>query len=90
MAIPNPTKCEVRSVIRFLNGKGAPTEIHCQFVSVYGELLVHEIVKERLDYSKLCARWAPKLLTENHKKNRMGAVLTFVTCYIEGDEFLDS
>jgi oligoribonuclease (3'-5' exoribonuclease) len=47
-------------------------------------------VKERLDYNKLCARWAPKLLTENYKKNRMGAALTFVTRYTEGDEFLDS
>jgi thymidine phosphorylase len=56
LAIPNPAKLEVRSVIRFLNAKEAPAEIHCQFVSVCGELLVHETVKERLDYSKLCAR----------------------------------
>jgi len=90
VAIPNPAKCEVCSVIRFLNVKEAPAEIHCRFVSVYGELLVHEIVKERSEYSKLCARWAPKLLTENHKKNRMGAALTFVMRYMEGDEFLDS
>jgi len=27
-------------------------------------------------------------LTENHKKNRMGAALTFVMCYTEGDKFL--
>jgi hypothetical protein len=47
-------------------------------------------LKERLDHSKLCARWAPKLLTENHKKNRMGAALTFVTHYTESDELLDS
>jgi hypothetical protein len=64
-----PAKCEVRSVIRFLNMKEAPAEIHCRFVSVCGELLVHEILKEILDYSMLCAWWAPKLLTENHKKN---------------------
>jgi histone-lysine N-methyltransferase SETMAR len=53
--------------------------------------LVHEIVKEKLDYCKLCAWWVPKMLTENHKKNRMGAALTFITRYSEkGDEFLDS
>ena len=34
---PNPTKCEVHSVIWFLNKKGdAPAEVHCQIVSVYG------------------------------------------------------
>jgi hypothetical protein len=31
--------------------------------------LVHEIVKEKLEYCKLCAWWVPKMLTENHKKN---------------------
>jgi histone-lysine N-methyltransferase SETMAR len=157
VSIPNPAKCEVRSVIRFLNAKGeAPAEIHRQIISVYGDvmnrqnvakwcpefnagrtdvhdeqrtgrpslmnadlvqrveenfrvdrcvminelhemipevskLLVHEIVKEKLDYCKLCARWVPKMLTENHKKNQMGAALTFLTCYSEkGDEFLGS
>jgi hypothetical protein len=39
VSIPNPAKCEVRSVIRFLNTKGeAPAEIHCQIVSVYGDV----------------------------------------------------
>jgi hypothetical protein len=52
---------------------------------------VHEIVKETLDYRKLCARWVPKTLNENHKKNRMGAALTFLTRYSEkDDDFLDS
>jgi transposase len=147
LSIPNPTKCEVRSVIRFLNMKGeAPATIHRQIVSVYGDVmnrqnvakwchefnarrtdvldeqrtgrpslintdlvqkveenihadrrvminelhemipevsksLVHEIVKEKLDYRKLCAQWVPKMLTENHKKNRMGAALTFLIRY---------
>ena len=43
-------------------------ELH-EMIPEVSRLLVHEIVKERLDCSKLCARWAPKLLTENHKKN---------------------
>jgi hypothetical protein len=157
MSIPNPAKCEVCSVIRFLNVKGeTPAEIHSQIVCVYGDVmnrqnvakwchefhagrthvydkqrtsrpslinadliekveenvradghvminelhemipevsksLVHEIVKEKLHYRKLCERWVSKMLTENHKKNRMGATLTFLMCYSEkGDEFLDS
>jgi hypothetical protein len=42
MAVPiqNPTKCEVRSVIRFLNTKGeCPAEIHKQIVAVYGKVM---------------------------------------------------
>ena len=35
--IQSPTKCEVRSVIRFLNAKSErPAEIHKQIVAVYG------------------------------------------------------
>ena len=42
MAVPiqSPAKCEVRSVIRFLNAKGArPAEIHEQIVAVYGKVM---------------------------------------------------
>jgi hypothetical protein len=38
VSIQNPTKCEVRAVIRFLQAKGeTAAEIHPQLVSVYGE-----------------------------------------------------
>jgi len=43
MAVPiqSPAKCEVRSVIRFLNGKGeCPAEIHKQVVAVYGNVMI--------------------------------------------------
>ena len=43
-------------------------ELHGMIPEV-SKSLVHEIVKEKLDYRKLCARWVPKMLTENHKKN---------------------
>jgi len=42
MAAPirSPAKCEVRSVIRFLNAKGErPAEIHKQIVAVYGNVM---------------------------------------------------
>jgi hypothetical protein len=39
--IQSPVKCEVRSVIRFLNAKGErPAEIHKQIVAVYGNVMV--------------------------------------------------
>jgi len=38
--IQSPAKCEVRSVIRFLNGKSErPAEIHKQIVVVYGNIM---------------------------------------------------
>jgi hypothetical protein len=39
-AIQSVAKCEVRSVIRFLNAKGeSPAEIHKQMVDVYGNVM---------------------------------------------------
>jgi len=38
--IQSPAKCEVRSVLRFLNAKGErPAEIHKQIVAVYGNVM---------------------------------------------------
>jgi hypothetical protein len=38
MSIPNATKCKIHTVIQFLYTKEkSAAEIHCQFVSVYGE-----------------------------------------------------
>ncbi|GFX09808.1 uncharacterized protein TNCV_654071 [Trichonephila clavipes] len=38
--IQNPTKYEVRSVLRFLHGKGQrPADIHKEIVSVYGNIM---------------------------------------------------
>jgi hypothetical protein len=38
--IQSPAKCEVRSIIRFLNAKGEhPAEIHKQIVAVYGNVM---------------------------------------------------
>jgi hypothetical protein len=38
--IQSPAKCEVHSIIRFLNAKGeCPAEIHKQIVAVYGNVM---------------------------------------------------
>ncbi|GFQ92838.1 uncharacterized protein TNCT_618931 [Trichonephila clavata] len=51
---------------------------------------LYEVVTVKLGYRKLCARWVPKMLTEEHKKKRMGFALDFLKRYAEaGDEFLD-
>jgi hypothetical protein len=46
-------------------------------------------VSDRLNYRKLCSRWVPKMLSEEHKTKRAGSALTFLTRYSEqDDEFL--
>ena len=47
--IKSPSKCEVRSVIRFLNAKGErQAEIHKQIVAVYGKVM------DRQNVTKWC------------------------------------
>ena len=40
---------------------------------------IHEAVTEKLGYRKLCARWVPKMLTDDHKTKRMRSALKFLT-----------
>ncbi len=52
--------------------------------------MVFEIIQNRLDYRKICARWVPKLLTEEHTANRMAASLDFLFRYHEaGEDFFN-
>jgi oligoribonuclease (3'-5' exoribonuclease) len=41
--------------------------------------VLYEIVTDRLNFRKLCSRWVPKMLSEEHKKNRAASALTFLT-----------
>jgi len=51
--IQSPAKCEVRSVIRFLNTKGErPAEIHKHIVAVYGNVM------NRQNVTKLCREFS--------------------------------
>ncbi|GFX12532.1 uncharacterized protein TNCV_3156531 [Trichonephila clavipes] len=38
---------------------------------------LHKVVSEKLKFCKLCARWVPRLLTEEHKLKRMACALIF-------------
>ena len=52
--------------------------------------LLHEIVSDKLKFQKLCARWVPKMLKEEHKLKRQASALDFLTRYSEeGDNFLN-
>ena len=50
---------------------------------------LYTIVTETFHYRKLCARWLPKMLSDHHKTQWMGAALTFLQCYHDGEDFLN-
>jgi histone-lysine N-methyltransferase SETMAR len=71
------------------NRRFTVSELSTHFLLISHSLL-HEIVMEHLHYHKLCARWVPKMLTDDHKTKCMGVALNFLVRYRnEGDEFLN-
>lgn len=65
------------------------TKLSLSFPQISRSLL-HEIISEKLGYHKFCARWIPKILTEDHKNQRMAAALNFLDVYHkDGDSLLD-
>ena len=65
-SIQSPAKREVRSVIRFLNGKcERPTEIHKQIVAVYGNVM------NRQNVTKWCREFSEGR-NDVHEEQRSG------------------
>ncbi|GFW71563.1 histone-lysine N-methyltransferase SETMAR [Trichonephila clavipes] len=55
-----------------------------------GRATLHKVISEKLKFRKLCARWVPRLRTEEHKLKRMACTLDFLDRYHkEGDQFLE-
>ncbi len=49
-----------------------------------------KILHNEWGLSKVCARWVPKLLTDEHKQNRMAAIIEFLSQYhAEGQSLFD-
>jgi len=68
MAVPNqsPAKCEMRSVIRFLNAKGErPAEIHKEIFAVYDNVM------NRQNVTKWCCEFSEGR-TNVHNEQRSG------------------
>ena len=64
--IPRPAKCEVRSIIGFLNAKGeGPAEIHKQIVAVYDNVM------SRQNVTKSCREFSEER-TDVHDEQRSG------------------
>jgi len=48
--------------------------------------LLHEILSDKLEFRNLCARWVPKMLTEEHKLKRHASAMDFLIQYSEEDD----
>jgi hypothetical protein len=71
------------------NRRFTMSELSTHFPHISHSLL-HKIIMEHLHCLSLCARWVPKMLTDDHKTKRMGAAPKFsVQYHNEGDEFLN-
>lgn len=55
-----------------------------------GKTTIDVILKEHLNMNKVCARWIPRILSEENKKARVLASKEFLRRHrVEGDQFLD-
>jgi len=57
-------------------------ELH-HIIPEVSKTTIYEAVTEQLGYRKLCARWVPKILTDDHNTKRMGSALNFLTRYAQ-------
>jgi hypothetical protein len=60
--------------------RGAIRELH-HIIPEVSKTTILEAVTEKLGHRKLCARWVPEILTDDHKNKRMGSALKFHTRY---------
>ncbi|KAL4143360.1 hypothetical protein QTP88_005698 [Uroleucon formosanum] len=73
---------------KFMKTRFTMTSLAKHFPQISRSLL-HEIVSIKLNFRKLCARWVPKILTDEHRVKRQGSALQFLSRYEEeGDKFL--
>ena len=63
----------------------------CTLVPEVSRSAVHRILREKLQYRKVCARWVPRMLTEDHKRQRVDSSRAFLQRFAaEQDNLLDS
>jgi hypothetical protein len=82
--IQSPAKCEVRSVIRFLNAKGeGPAEIYKQIFTVYGNVM------NRKNVTKWCREFFEGR-TDVHDEQRSGRPSLISDDLLQAAHFYDS
>ncbi|GFS73022.1 histone-lysine N-methyltransferase SETMAR [Trichonephila clavipes] len=63
----------------------------CEKIPEVSKTTIDKILTEHLGYSKVCARWIPKMLTADHKRQRVEAAQEFLAFHgTTEEEFLDS
>ena len=62
--LPQEIEGEIRT-----NRRVTIRELH-HIIPEVSKTTIHEAVTEKLRYRKLCARWVPKMLTDDHKTKR--------------------
>ncbi|GFV07707.1 histone-lysine N-methyltransferase SETMAR [Trichonephila clavipes] len=69
---------------RWVTLSETPSELGLSYVSV------QHIVSDVLQYSKACAHWVPRQLSDEHKASRMMYSLTFLQHYhSDGQHFIN-
>jgi len=63
----------------------------CILVPEVSRSTIGKTLTEKLEYQKVCARWVPRMLTEDHQRQRIDSSREFLQRYTdENDNFLDS
>ena len=63
----------------------------CISVPEVSRTTIYRVLTEKLNYRKVCARWVPRMLTEDHKRQRVDSSREFLRRYAdEKDNFLNS
>jgi hypothetical protein len=64
------------------------SELSCEFPHI-SRTVIYEIITVRIGSHMFCARWVPKMLSGEHKTQRVASALTFLERHHkDGDEFL--
>jgi hypothetical protein len=62
----------------------------CEMIPDVSKTCIDKILTDRLGYAKVYARWVPRMLTEDHKRQRVEAACEYLQAYeTNGEEFLD-
>jgi histone-lysine N-methyltransferase SETMAR len=63
----------------------------CEKIPDVSNICNDKILTDHLGYAKVCARWVPRMLTEDQKRQRFEEAREFLQAYeTDGEESLDS
>ena len=88
-SVSNETIAKVEAVM--LEDRRITVRELCEKIPEVSKTTIDQILSEHLGYSKVCARWVPKMLTADHQRQRVEAAQKFLSFHgTTEEEFLDS